>query len=229
MKKKIQLFFLKQRIKFLGLFFLITAYFVYNNIPEGFGKTHFIQGLNQYPLLVSRSEKKRNYNQTTACTVLFSPNKIVLDTLCELIANEQSQIYIAVYTLSDKRIGKELVQAKKRGVYIEIITDRGSPLDRGTKIGFLHTNNIPIFLYQPPLEKDVQKGLMHNKFALFFDNGINHEKVVWHGSFNFSYSGYRHNCESILILREPTIFHQFETEFRQIRQKSTRYQPQSST
>jgi len=208
-------------------FFLITSTCCAYNIPENFGKTHFITGLKHYPELIDKKQQD-NPRSHIQCAALFSPNQVVFDTLCELITNEQSKICIAVYTLTDVRIAKELVKAKQRGVHVEIITDRSSPLDRSTKIGLLHANNIPIFLYQPPLENNVQKGLMHNKFALFFNNGPMHEKVIWHGSFNFSYSGYRHNCESILILRESSIFQQFESEFKQIKGKSTRYQPQSN-
>lgn len=222
--KKVQFF--SKYVKCFYLFFIATTY-CFCNIPDSFGKTHFIQGLDQYPLLLRKPTKQKNTPSVTKPSiVLFSPNQRILDTLCELIANEQSKIYIAVYALTDSRIAKELIKAKERGIQIEIITDRSSPLDRNTKTGLIHTNNIPVFIYQPPLENNIQKGLMHNKFALFFNNGTKHEKIVWHGSFNFSYGGYRHNCESILILHEEAIFDQFEKEFKQIKQKSIRYQPQ---
>lgn len=206
-------------------FLLIVITSAVCTVPENFGKTHFIKGLAKYPPADQKTDQKPE-PQLASCFALFSPNQEVFDKLAELIENEQSQISIAIYTLTDMRIAKELIKAKKRGVHIEVITDRSSPLDRSTKIGLLHANNIPIFIYQPPLENNVQKGLMHNKFVLFFNNGAKQEKIIWHGSFNFSYAGYHHNCESVIILRESAIFQQFETEFQQIKRKSILYQPQ---
>jgi phosphatidylserine/phosphatidylglycerophosphate/cardiolipin synthase-like enzyme len=213
-----------QNIFFCLIFFVILCQANKFRVPETFGKTHFISGFFDYSSLTPTQKFKQKKVQNTKCKVLFSPTQVVCDQLCHLIVSEQSKICVAVYTLTDTQIAKALIEAQKRGVIIEIITDRSSPLDRATKIGMLQQAGIPIFLYQPRLENNVQKGLMHNKFALFFNNKDGRE-IIWHGSFNFTRSGYRYNCESILLLEDAQLFSQFLSEFEHIKQKSIRYTP----
>lgn len=191
--------------------------------PENFGRTHFIQGVATYPQIPQQSTKKQ---KSTSINVesFFCPSPQVCEKLCSLINNEKQKINIAIYTITDNKIAQALITAKKRGVIVEIITDRSSALDRFTKIGKLYNNDIPVFLYQPPLLNDTQKGLMHNKFALFFDNDSG-KQIIWHGSFNFTASGYKHNCESILIIEDHATFKNFEKEFERIKKQSMVYKP----
>jgi len=191
--------------------------------PQNFGKTHFIQGVTTYPEIRQDKAKKQHIAPPKVETY-FCPSPDVCEKLCSLIYNEKQKINIAIYTITENKIAQALIDAKKRGVVVEIITDRSSALDRFTKIGKLYNNNIHVFLYQPPLINDTQKGLMHNKFALFFDNEQG-KQIVWHGSFNFTCSGYKHNCESILIIEDHHVFKNFEKEFERIKKQSTMYKP----
>lgn len=191
--------------------------------PQNFGKTHFIQGITHYPEIEKKPSTQPPFS-VPVIEVFFCPSPHVCEKLCALINSEQKKINIAIYNITDRHIVQALINAKKRGVIVEMVTDRSCSIDRFSKIGKLYSNTISVFLYQPPFINDTQQGLMHNKFALFFENEHN-KQIVWHGSFNFTVSGYKRNCESILIIEDKKTFDHFAQEFEKIKKQSTRYKP----
>ena len=181
-------------------------------LPAGFGKTHFIQGVDQYPV----QEKQEVLQQSGEYYALFSPTHDICGTLCSLIDKEQQQIFIAIYTITDKKIATALINAHQRGVKIELITDRGSTTDKFTKIHLLSKSGISVNIYQTPEDKNgVRNGLMHNKFSLFFS-----QEVLWIGSFNFSLSAQKYNRESVLYAYRSPLFADFRKEFQEIKKNS---------
>jgi phosphatidylserine/phosphatidylglycerophosphate/cardiolipin synthase-like enzyme len=201
----------------LYLFSPTTSLNTGTNYPSSFGKTHFIAGLEQYP--ITQQSSKNNTHGSGVYHALFSPNGNVCDTLCSLIEKEKELILVAVYTITDKKIATALINAWKRGVRVELITDYWSSRDRFSKARFLHDAGIPIFVYQPATDKNgVQNGLMHNKFVLFHS-----QQALWIGSFNFSLSAQRYNRESVLYAYNSPLFEQFHTEFQEIKKLSIAY------
>lgn len=152
--------------------------------------------------------------------VLFSNNDPVQEKLLNLIACETESIKIAVFRLSDKIVANKLIEQKKAGVSIEIITDAGGLDTRINQILRLHEAGIPIYIY-PPSKTRNQYTLMHHKFSLFAHNGRQREPIIWTGSYNFTTAASAHNQENVLIIYgDQLIYQKFLYEFEQLKKIS---------
>ena len=216
----VSLFFCSYKNKTIASFTTTTI------LPENFGKTHFISGFDhsqQVKRTRNSAHKKRvskANNDPTEPTVLFAPHQDVCTALCQLIDNEQVAIHIAIYTLTDKKITDHLKKALLRGVTVEIITEQTTILDKYSRMNELAKSGAHVMIHNKTTNK--HKGLMHNKFAIFHSNKEN-RPVLWHGSFNFTRSGYSCNCESVIVLREESIVNSFKQEFQHIKKGSLTY------
>ncbi len=161
--------------------------------------------------------------QSTTVQVLFSPDDHPTEELLTMLNAARLKIYAAVYMLTDKRIAQALCEAKRRGVDVQIVLDQSSMDGVGGKGLFLKQNNIDVFVFKPPMSKNVRYGyrarnkhvhndheakvstkknhfwhgaIMHNKFALI-------DEKVWTGSFNWTISANQKNEENVIIVDDP--------------------------
>ncbi|OPY16055.1 MAG: Phospholipase D precursor [Syntrophus sp. PtaB.Bin138] len=91
------------------------------------------------------------------------------------------------YCFTSVRIAKALVDAKKRGVRVEVIIDKGRKTERYSAVTFFKNQGIPIYI-------DDLEPLQHNKIMI-----IDVSTVIT-GSFNFTKAAER-NAENVLIIR----------------------------
>ena len=175
-----------------------------NTTPQ-FGKTHFIVGLpnSELPQELPQNKVPPKLSSATAedikDQVLFGPDDNLRKKLLELIAQEQKKISVAVFMLTDKKIAEALVQAKRRGTTIEVVTDPNCIRSEYNKIKWLLSEGIPVFVYDPRKKKKGSlHNIMHNKFVIFEQ----HKKTgtVWTGSLNFTKSASQNNQETAVIL-----------------------------
>lgn len=147
-----------------------------------------------------------------AAQVYFSPDDHIADHLRDLIDKEQKSIRIAIYGFTHYRIGTALINAKKRGVDIEVLVD---PFSIGTKtpIKRLVDAGIPVFVFSPKNKQEGKHPLLHDKFCIFG------ESLVWTGSFNFTYSADSQHQENVVILDEKELIEKFAKQFQTIKKK----------
>jgi phosphatidylserine/phosphatidylglycerophosphate/cardiolipin synthase-like enzyme len=129
----------------------------------------------------------------------FSPKDNIDAKLISLIEQETSSIKAAVYCLTHRGIINALMDAKKRGVQVELIIDpftvkARAPLRRMAQSG------MAIYVWDPQQKQMTDRGklrtpLMHNKFCVFSKLG-----VVWTGSFNFTSEGALANQENVIVV-----------------------------
>ncbi len=153
--------------------------------------------------------------------VLFSPKDHVDAKLISLIDNEQESIKAAVYCLTHRGVIKALLNAKSRGVDVELIIDpftikARAPLRRMTQSG------MAISVWDPQAKHLTDSGkakvpLMHNKFCLFKGQG-----VVWTGSFNFTSEGSNANQENVIVINDKQQVPVFEEQFQTIKNEGCR-------
>src|SRR3989449_9741845 len=93
---------------------------------------------------------------TAAPEVLYAPEDKPADRLVALYEGAQHAIYIATYGLTYPPVVKALVAAKKRGVDVRVITDRGKLDDRNQRAA-LDT----LRLAGVPIKINRHDGLMH--------------------------------------------------------------------
>lgn len=153
--------------------------------------------------------------QTEHAVAYFSPEDHLEKRLIGMINKERKSIQVAIYTLTHRGIGKALIEAKKRGVFVEILIDRASvkiraPIQKMVEAG------IPVHVWEP--EKDHKpkacRSLMHNKFCIFGD------ETVWTGSFNFTYEASRAHQENVVVLRDGVLAAAYKEQFHQMKHKS---------
>jgi phosphatidylserine/phosphatidylglycerophosphate/cardiolipin synthase-like enzyme len=139
--------------------------------------------------------------------VYFAPEDHLEKRLIDMIAQENQSIAVCIFTFTHRGIANALVEAKKRGVAVEVVVDRfsvkkQSPLQRIVSAG------IPVYVWNEGRGKKAKRPLMHNKFCVFGSG------QVWTGSFNFTYDAAKIHQENVIVLKDQTLatayHHQFE-------------------
>lgn len=204
---------LPDRILFLFFFCAVFAGFFYitrslRAIPTGL--TH---GIYARQMLLNG----RNYVRRA----LFSPDHNIKQVLRGLIQEEQLSISIAIFTLTDHDIAHDLIDAKKRGIRIEIVTDEQTRHAEHSKIPLLMKNNIRVFSFPPKKDPTLDRwqAIMHNKFALF-GRSITGKRMLLTGSFNWSISANSINQENVMVLDDQEVCLSYLKQFEIIKQRS---------
>ncbi|MBT4594343.1 hypothetical protein HOD08_00500 [bacterium] len=169
--------------------------------------------------------------------VLFSPEDSPTKRLLEELSSTKNKIYAAVYAITDKRISTKLIEAKKRGVDVQIVTDNGMAHSSFSKIKVLQSEGIPVWIFPKPLApkprvetkqpEGVNNGkpqltssemnwakyhepIMHHKFALL-------DSKIWSGSFNWTVSAGRKNREDITFTDKQKVYERYEERFKKLK------------
>jgi phosphatidylserine/phosphatidylglycerophosphate/cardiolipin synthase-like enzyme len=141
-------------------------------------------------------------SSVTAPEVLYSPEDRPANRLVALYEEARQSIYLAVYGFTYPPIVQALVAAKKRGVDVRVITDRGK-LDDQKQRAALET----LRLAGIPIKVNRHDGLMHLKQAVVDD------RVNTSGSMNQTASAARYNDERLDILHDPASTHRAKEKF----------------
>ena len=134
-----------------------------------------------------------------------------------LVECEQKSIFGAVYMFTDKKIAQALINAKKRGVDVQIVVDQISMMSYG-KGKYLQEQGIPVFVHASENCNPYTMSLMHHKFFIF---GLQKDldcSLVWTGSWNCTVKGSLHNNENVIITDDPDIFTLYCQQFQILRQ-----------
>jgi phosphatidylserine/phosphatidylglycerophosphate/cardiolipin synthase-like enzyme len=104
--------------------------------------------------------------------------------LITLLGYAERSFYGAFYDISSNRIIDAMIEAHKRGVVVNLVTERDnscrSPMRKLLNSGI-------------SVVTDTGNGLMHNKFAIIDD------RIVWTGSFNLTRNGSLNNNNAVAI------------------------------
>ena len=106
--------------------------------------------------------------------VHFFPSESSFQALRDLLAFAQQTLDVCVFTITDNDIAASLIQAKKRGVRVRIVSDDEQAKSLGSDVLRLKNDHrVEVYLDNRPSH-------MHHKFAVV--DG----KVVVNGSFNWT-------------------------------------------
>lgn len=155
----------------------------------------------------------------SASKIYFSPEDKLSEHLIALIDKEDKSIQAAVYCLTHRKIANALIQAKKRGVHVELIVDPFSVKLR-TPVHRMSQQGIEIFVWDPEEllvgrsgQASIGKPIMHDKFCI-----LGH-KIVWTGSFNFTNQADEYNQENAIVLEDVEAAKRFSEEFNKIKKR----------
>ena len=165
---------------------------------------------------VTKNIKTPEAQQSTTIKIFFSPDDKPQKHLIKYINQAKKIIYAAVYMFTDKKIAEALINAKKRNVDVEIISDNCSFDSQYGKIKMLLDNDVPVYLFK--VSKPGYRRfnpLMHNKFAII-------DEKVWTGSFNWTISANSKNQENVICIEMPTVREKFLAHFEILKNRSNK-------
>jgi phosphatidylserine/phosphatidylglycerophosphate/cardiolipin synthase-like enzyme len=113
----------------------------------------------------------------------------------------QASLKIAVYELNSEIITEAIIEAKRRGVKVQVVTDDRSIEQEGFTFGQLVNAAIPL------VTDSSRSSIMHDKFAIIDD------KIVWTGSWNFTDGATYRNNENEIVLESPQIASVYKEKF----------------
>ena len=130
----------------------------------------------------------------------FSPGDTCRRRIVSLLAMARHTVDVCVFTITDDRISKALLEAHWRGVRVRVITDDDKSEDRGSDVEQLAHAGIRVRL-------DNSEHHMHHKFAL-----VDSTYLVT-GSYNWTRSAAAHNEENIVVTSEARLVGSFGEVF----------------
>jgi phosphatidylserine/phosphatidylglycerophosphate/cardiolipin synthase-like enzyme len=135
--------------------------------------------------------------------VYFSPGTDILDSITDLLKQANHTLDICVFTITDERLANDILSCHQRGIKVRIITDDEKIHDHGSSIKGLKKAGILIKI-------DHSQYYMHHKF------GIIDSRIVFTGSFNWTYSASKHNQENLLVTTNSDIVTQYAEQYEQL-------------
>ncbi len=123
----------------------------------------------------------------------FTPGDDAAGLIVDTIRTAKRQVLVQTYSFTHKDIAQALVDAKRRGVDVQMLADRQQRDSIATsQVDWLAEQGVPVWI-------DAEHAAAHNKVMLI-DSGTAEAAVIT-GSFNFTQAAQHRNAENLLILR----------------------------
>lgn len=132
--------------------------------------------------------------------VCFSPKGHCTDGIVQAIQSAKSSIYVQAYSFTSLPIAQALVEAKKKGVEVQVLLDKSQPSARGSQLPLLVQNDVSVAI-------DVVPGIAHNKIMIFDGHAL------LTGSFNFTKAADSRNAENVLLIQDAELARIYKAEW----------------
>lgn len=148
--------------------------------------------------------------------VAFSPWDDTEGLMLRTIRSAKHEIYVQAYVFTSRKLARALIEAKQRGVAVEVLADGEMTVKGGrSRIPQLVEAGIPVRL-------EVRYDAAHNKVILI--DPLLPENAVVTGSYNFTYAARARNAENVLVLRDnPPLARAYYDNFRRHRDGAVPY------
>jgi phosphatidylserine/phosphatidylglycerophosphate/cardiolipin synthase-like enzyme len=118
----------------------------------------------------------------------YSPKGGCTDAVVAEIQRAHKEILVQAYSFTSKAIAQALIEAKGRGVHVEILLDRSNEQETYTELGHLLEQGM-----HPHI--DAQHAIAHNKIMII------DARTLITGSFNFTHQAEVENAENLLVIK----------------------------
>ena len=146
---------------------------------------------------------RRTAAVTEVAEARFSPGEDCVNRVISLFAHAQRTADVCVFTITDDRIARAIVEAHRRGVTVRVITDDMKTDDLGSDISALRQAGIAV-------REDRSEHHMHHKFALF------DRALLLTGSFNWTRAATAYNQENIVVTNNGQLVRAFTDAFEKL-------------
>jgi phosphatidylserine/phosphatidylglycerophosphate/cardiolipin synthase-like enzyme len=130
----------------------------------------------------------RKLTTPPSAAVLYSPKGGCTDAVVRELKAARREVLVQAYSFSSKAIAQALVDAKLRGLKVEILLDRSNEAETYSDLAFLTEQGLTPLI-------DAEHAIAHNK-VMVIDAG-----TVITGSFNFTHQAEAENAENLLVLK----------------------------
>ncbi|GAO97673.1 phospholipase D precursor [Caedimonas varicaedens] len=125
-------------------------------------------------------------------SVCFTPGCDCTQFVVQTLGTAQKSVYVQGYGFTSLPIAQALIQAKERGVMIQVILDRSQLHTQYSQLPSLVGAGIPVSI-------DLISGIAHNKVMIV------DEWQVFTGSFNWTTNAQEKNAENLLLIKDATL------------------------
>ena len=119
--------------------------------------------------------------------VCFSPRGGCEQAIVEELNKAKSEVLVQAYSFTSAPIAKALLNAKKRGINVQVILDKSQNAKSYSSYSFFRNQNVPVFI-------DSAHAIAHNKIIII------DRQIVITGSYNFTKAAEQKNAENLLII-----------------------------
>ena len=130
--------------------------------------------------------------QAAEIQVYFSPQGGCTEAVVANLDKATNTVLVQAYSFTSAPIAKALVDAKKRGVKVQVILDKSQRTERYSSADFVQRAGIPTFI-------DAKHAIAHNKIMV-----IDGETILT-GSFNFTKAAEEKNAENLLVIQDAAL------------------------
>lgn len=128
----------------------------------------------------------------------FSPLGKCSNYIVRELVQAKKEILVAVYAFTSDELANAMVQARKRGVSVQVVVDREFDIgNQKSKAKFLEGQKILLKRVAGTANTpEKETGLMHQKFAVI------DRRLVFTGSYNWTHAADAINDENLLLFRD---------------------------
>jgi phosphatidylserine/phosphatidylglycerophosphate/cardiolipin synthase-like enzyme len=143
----------------------------------------------------------RKFAMPLAMHAHFSPKGNCTETVVGEIKAARREILMLAYSFTSRPIAEALIDAKLRGVHIDIILDHSNETETHTEMAFLVEQGLVPLI-------DAHHAIAHNK-VMILDG---HTLIT--GSFNFTNQAENENAENLLVIKgDPELVNNYRQNF----------------
>jgi len=124
-------------------------------------------------------------------TTCFSPHQNCSKSLIETLGKAKKSIYVQAYSFTNHDIAMALIEAKGRGVNVQVYVDKKRIKEKHCKINKLIEAKIPVIVQK-------SKNIAHNKIMIIDD------ELVITGSFNWTQNALK-NEENLNFIKSKEL------------------------
>jgi mitochondrial cardiolipin hydrolase len=133
----------------------------------------------------------------------FSPGDACLGQIVHRFFSARRTVEVCVFTVTDDRITRALLDAHRRGVQVRVISDNDKAFDAGSDIERIEAAGVEVRV-------DRTQYHMHHKFAVF------DRLRLLNGSYNWTRGAAEWNEENLIDTGDPQLVAAFLAEFEKL-------------
>ena len=163
-------------------------------VAVGFGIRHYRSGAES----TTETAWKVYFSEVNAGESHYSLERRLVERLTDAV----ERIDAALYHLNAASIADALIEAHRRGIRVQVITETDNADER--QIKRLQVADIPL------ADDGDEDRYMHHKFIVI------DERYVWTGSYNTTYNGAYKNNNNVIFVDSVPLAYNFTQEFREL-------------